>query len=148
MKVIFDMETTGFTSDDDIIQITALCGDETFSLFAFLHKPFNPEASKKTGLSLQVLQAAWCLIHNGSAVPGSTMEEAARSFIQWLASRCGQVVLFGHNTFSFHRRTLFNLLERVNLIQQFLSTTVEFLNSVPDLKEQYPGRPSYKQEDL
>ena len=43
---------------------------------------------------------------------------------------------------------LFNHLERVNLIQQFLSTTVGFLDTVAALNEQYPGRPSYKQEDL
>ena len=36
----------------------------------------------------------------------------------------------------------------MNLIQQFLSTTVGFQDTVPALKEQYPGRPSYKQEDL
>ena len=34
------------------------------------------------------------------------------------------------------------------LVQQFLSITVGFLDTVPALKEQYPDRPSYKQEDL
>ncbi|KAJ8301777.1 hypothetical protein KUTeg_020764 [Tegillarca granosa] len=49
--IYFDLETTGLEKDSDIIQIAAIHGEETFSIYCMPMKEISPNATKVNGLT-------------------------------------------------------------------------------------------------
>uniref|UniRef100_A0A8W8JD45 PML C-terminal domain-containing protein n=1 Tax=Magallana gigas TaxID=29159 RepID=A0A8W8JD45_MAGGI len=50
--VFFDLETTGLARTSHILQVGAVCGDETFSTYVMPKEQITPSASEVTGLKL------------------------------------------------------------------------------------------------
>ncbi|CAG5073037.1 Protein of unknown function, partial [Cotesia congregata] len=91
--VYFDLETSGFEKNADILQIAAKFKDYSFSLYAIPTKKINPSASKVTGLH----QKCGTLYLRDKEIEAITLKDALLSFQEFLNISCKPCLLVAHN---------------------------------------------------
>ncbi|VDI51767.1 Hypothetical predicted protein [Mytilus galloprovincialis] len=149
--VTFDLETTGFGYDADIVQICAEVVQitpqivdmefQTFQEYILPTKPINPKASEVTGL----YRDGCSLYYKGQKVKTLSKSVGLEKFIKWLPHKA---VLVAHNCKSFDSKIIVAQLSSVNLVNEFHRKVSGFSDSLHIFKQKYPGRKSYKQENL
>ena len=104
--------------------------DNTFCAFC-LPPRMDPEASRATGMILQVVDDHLALMRAGERLPIVPLEEALRNFFTFLrsASKEGRrlVVLIAHNGHRFDFLVLLSNLRRSRLAEDLLSSTKDWL---------------------
>ena len=88
------------------------------------------------------------LVLNGCPVPTVPLKEGLSDFINFLKSHDAQVVLVCHNAKSCDAAILCTCALQVGLADIFSETVIGFLDTLPLLKEAYPGLASYAQKAL
>ncbi|XP_065194251.1 uncharacterized protein LOC135825567 [Sycon ciliatum] len=151
--VYFDLETTGFGDDAEIIQLAAsvptVC---KFSEYVLPEGSMSSGASDVTGVSVSTVGGKRVLVKAGEVLPTLSLPDAIERFIPWLQSIGGSKppVLIAHNCMSFDMRVLLGEVKRAgqSYVQQLVAAIAGFADSLLALKQVLPGRKSYKQEDL
>lgn len=99
--VYFDLETSGFSNDSEILQIAAKLNDFKFSVYVKPSKSIDADASRVTGL--KYIQGE--LYFHGKQVLSVSSKDALKSFQQFLDLSLKPSVLVAHNA-SFDSRHL------------------------------------------
>ncbi|XP_053404911.1 maternal protein exuperantia-like [Mercenaria mercenaria] len=142
-KVFCDIETTSFSMHTEIVQIAAVCEDETFDQYILPLRQLDPGASKVTGLTCD----GGVLYHHGIAVTTIDLKSALECFLGWL-DPLKPCVLVGHNFKNFDYPRIYRAFTKFNLINAFHQIVLGFVDSYPLFKAIYPKEESYKQESL
>ncbi|KAL5012907.1 hypothetical protein ScPMuIL_011458 [Solemya velum] len=142
-KVFCDIETTSLQQDADIIQISAICGTDSFDQYITPTKSVSPGAAAVTGLTSQ----GGVLFYHGTPVPTLPLQGAMQQFLAWLDDRA-PVILIGHNFRAFDFPRIIRVVDRVKMNVAFKERVVGAVDTLPLFKEVFPGRDTYKQEAL
>ena len=84
---------------------------------------------------------------NGKKVTTTLIHPAIDNLLSWL-EKMQNVVLVAHNGRKFDFPVLISAISNVKALDKFYSCVIGFLDSLTMLKKVFPGRGSYKQEDL
>ncbi|CAC5399160.1 unnamed protein product [Mytilus coruscus] len=149
--VTFDLETTGFGYDAEIVQISAEVVQitsqivemevQTFQEYILPTKPINPKASEVTGL----YSDGCSLFYKSKKVNTLSKSGGLKKFIKWLPHKA---VLVAHNSKIFDSKIIVSQLSSVNLVNEFQCKVFGFSDTLHIFKQKFPGRKSYKQENL
>ncbi|XP_014228164.1 maternal protein exuperantia-like [Trichogramma pretiosum] len=134
--IIFDLETSGFRRDDDILQISALYPRTNwiFNNYITPSKPVSPQASRVNGLEAFGNN----LFLHGDRVNTVSASRAVKSFIYFLGRFNGPVILLAHNCFSFDCPRLIRLVSEVGMLDRFKAVVQGFADSLLIFKEKLP----------
>ena len=158
-KVLFDVETTGFSNTDQIIQIAALHGNDKFAVYVTPTKKISKFAAKVTGL----VTVGGTLMRKGkddSLEPLSSIQlsEALTQFMDFLQSTCKgkKCLLVAHNA-PFDQRHVMNALladSDANKVTRFGDLVLGFADTLEIYKKMFPelkpksGGSGHTQESL
>lgn len=146
--VYFDIETTGFAADAHILQIAAVCDDQTFN--AYIHTTKNISASASAVTQLRHVHGD--LFHREEKVDTLKISDALKSFEKFLfdlSEGKRKCLLVAHNA-SFDAPRLLRAVENasvvgvLSLISGFADTLALFRKTFTDRKG--PGQ--FKLETL
>ncbi|XP_066523102.1 DNA polymerase III PolC-type [Hoplias malabaricus] len=141
--VFFDLETTGLdTSSCDIVQLSAVSGEQMFNAYLLPRCPMTFGASKVTGLTTSRRR----LLLHGCPVDTIPITEALKRFISFLRT-FNRPVLVGHNCRRFDCPILLRVLRKFSLLEDFLDVVCEFLDTLPLSREMFT-LPKYSQPFL
>lgn len=141
--VMFDIETTGFDSNCDILQIGARFKDSKFNIFIKPTKTINKYATKATGLTSN----SGDLYKHGKLVPTIPLQAAIPKFIAFLGSlKNSQVYLCAHSGNSFDFPRLYNSCERCHALDSFKSVVKGVIDTLPVIRKMRPNKPNNLKE--
>jgi len=110
--IFYDLETSGFlNTDPDILQIGAVCGEDTFSMYALPTKQIEQGASAVNNLTYK----NGCLRYRNQIVEAVDLKTALRSFVKF-CRRHRPFTLVAHNGRFFDSPILKNHLIRHELL--------------------------------
>lgn len=134
------------TSCCEIIQLSAISGNSTFDAYTMPSGHVHEGATKKTGLSVYKGR----LYRWTDPVPTIPLSELLTSFLEFLRSFPGPVLLAAHNAKNFDWVVLKRVLqlEFPHLLLQFQRVVPAYLDTLPLSKKVYPGLQSYSQPSL
>lgn len=132
--VYFDLETSGFHKNDEILQIAAQCDSYEFSVYVTPTKEINPEASAHTGLKNINGQL---YLHQDEVLTVS-LENALNAFKEFLTSFKKPCILVAHNA-PFDISHLIRAIFRFNMVNDF-KVIAGFCDSLPLFKKHFNGR--------
>lgn len=138
----FSLSDTRFC---EIIQLSAICGDKTFDNYTLPSGHVEKGATKKTGLSVYEGR----LYLYGNPVHTIPLSQALSSFLAFLKSFPGPVLLAAHNATHFDWVVLTRVLQQFPLLMfQFQSTVVGHLDTLLLSRRIHAGLPSYSLPSL
>ena len=145
-KVFFDLESTGLEETAEITQISAWhTTDNTFNKYVIPSKSIPKAVSELTGLAIKYVHGERRMFLKDNEVDAAASCAGLSSFIQWLENLPGQEkILLAHNCKRFDMKLLLKALEETHLSSYFQSTCAGFVDTLPLLRTELPGRPSYK----
>lgn len=138
--VFFDLETTGFEMDCDIVQLSAMVGSKQFNQYVLPTKPIAWQASDITGITCK----DGSLYHHKKKVEAVTQEKALQLFVNWLTSN-KHVTLVAHNCYLFDSKRLLGVARRHGVEASLNSVVGGFIDTLPLFKKIYPNLENYKQ---
>jgi len=148
--VFFDLETTGFSrQDDDIIQIAATCEGRSFDSYVMPTKPIPPKVTEITGIT----QSHGQMFYKRKPVKSTSKINALVMFMDYLKLQPNPI-LVGHNIGAFDIPIITNKLKDHGLFAVFTSIVSGYLDTLPIAKTKYPKGsedgevPNHKQETL
>ncbi|XP_061780831.1 protein PML-like [Nerophis lumbriciformis] len=143
--VFFDLETTGFGSTCEIIQLAAVSGDRFLNLHVVPPCRVHPQATEVTGFTVVRQQ----LYLHGRLVSTKSLEEALVSFIAFLLA-LGRPLLVGHNIRRFDCQPLARALEQTGLREQLEASISGCVDTMPLAREVLKecGMKRFSQEHL
>lgn len=146
--VFFHLETTGFGTDAEIIQIAAAYRGKMFNEYILPDGDIHPKAMEKNGF----LKSGDVLYLRGQAVSVTARQLAAQGLLAFLRDVGGNVILAAHNACPFHAPLLRTLLASLGLTGQFESQVRGLADTLPLFRRALPDRDSSRQsfslEDL
>ncbi|KAI4796256.1 hypothetical protein KUCAC02_027865 [Chaenocephalus aceratus] len=126
--VFFDLETTGLrTKSCHIVQLAASCKNIIFNCYILPGIPIEYGATEVNGLTVSDGQ----LFLHGEPVSIEPLYSSLQSFIDYLGSFPGPVLLAAHNSRRFDEIVLM----RPNLVRYFLGGKYNAHNAVEDAKQ-------------
>lgn len=138
--IIYDLETTGLSFQDEIVKIAATPfhhdEKENFNVYVIPLKSFSKKATEITGL--HVFQGDLYLHKN--LVESVTARNACNEFLKYLKSFQCDIILLAHNGYVFDNSRLTKLINDVGLIEEFNVTVKGFVDSLPLFKKILPDR--------
>ena len=143
LVVYFDLETNGFDSDCDIVQLSAVVGQQSFNEYILPSKEISWQAARVTGITYK----SGSLYVSGKRVEALEPKEALAKWLVWIKP-IAPVVLVAHNCYLFDSRRLVNYFKKHSLDRELKQLVKGFIDTLPMFKEVYPGMASYKQEEL
>ncbi|KAM8860809.1 three prime repair exonuclease 4 [Synchiropus picturatus] len=143
--VFFDLETTGLGHNCDIVQLAAVSGGHTLSLYVIPRSQIQRGAAKVTGFRVREHR----LYQNHQPVLTNSLREVLVSFIVFL-QMLGRPLLLGHNICRFDCPVLSRALDEVDLRCEFLSSVSGFVDTLPLAREMLKerGLHCFRQERL
>lgn len=121
--VVFDLETTGFGYDADIVQISAEHGGRQFNKYILPKNQISIAASKVT----KIEKHGKNLYYDGQVVEADNLEHAMSEFLNWLPDKS---LLFAHNGKNFDSKILIQTLNSLTLSKEksvgFVDTLLYF----------------------
>ena len=129
--VVVDIESTGFSSAAEIVQLAAKCGEKEFNKFIVPQRPFDPKASAVTGMTAE----GGKLARYGEILLTVPAQKAVEDFLLFLRTCSAQVVLVGHNFELFDAPRIVRLFAENNLLQQLCSMTFGITDTLPLIKQ-------------
>ncbi|KAF5286733.1 hypothetical protein FQR65_LT12466 [Abscondita terminalis] len=127
--VFFDLETSGFSRNSDILQIAAQCDKSTFSVYINPIQKISPYASEVTGLT-NINGELWL---KDVRLPTIPLKSALKEFLNFLIKLNRPVILLAHNC-KFDAPILINAIKKSSMIDDFESIVVGFADSLPLIK--------------
>lgn len=95
-KIFCDIETTSLHKDSDIIQIAAICGENTLNSYILPSKQIASTASEVTGLSV----CGNAMFYTGQKVDTVSLGQALNLLVSFIEQHM-PCILVGHNFFRF-----------------------------------------------
>uniref|UniRef100_A0A6V7L2G8 Exonuclease domain-containing protein n=1 Tax=Bracon brevicornis TaxID=1563983 RepID=A0A6V7L2G8_9HYME len=132
--VYFDLETSGFERDADILEIAAKFDDLSFHIYATPTRPIHPLASEVTGLT----QENGILYLNNEPVGSVPLNEALHRFHEFLSSTARPHLLVAHNA-PFDMGHLVRAIIRYGMLPNF-QNLVGFSDTLTIMKKILPDR--------
>ena len=145
--VYFDIETTGFEIDCEIVQLSAIFKDKEFDNYIMPSIRMRQGASEIT--KIKVVDNV--MYHDGKIVHSIPPQQAFQNFIYWLVEISAthrHLVLYAHNAKTFDVPRLLNHLDKFYLLGEFHRTVIGFVDTLPLFRALKPGLESYKQSSL
>ncbi|XP_040893924.1 DNA polymerase III PolC-type-like [Toxotes jaculatrix] len=143
--IFFDLETTGLnTSQCDMIQLSAICGNRVFNHYTLPRCPITMGAQEVTGFSVSSGSLYYCGVRKHTF----PLDYALTSFITFLHSFPKPVLLAGHNAMRFDVPVLSRLLQEFSLKQQFQEVVSGFVDTYVLSKRLYPDLAGHSLEKL
>ena len=145
--VYFDIETTGFEIDCEIVQLSAIFKDKKFDNYIMPSIRMSRGASEIT--KIKVVDNV--MYHDDKIVHSIPPQQAFQNFIYWLVEISAtqrKLVLYAHNAKTFDVPRLLNHLDKFNLLGEFQRTVIGFVDTLPLFRALKPGLESYKQSSL
>lgn len=126
--IIYDLETTGRSLNDEIVQIAIESLTETtkFNAYIIPTKQFSKEALNVTGLHLQGGEL-YLYENRVKTIPAMT---ACQKFLEFLQNFNCPLILVAHNGFSFDNSRLIRLMTQYKLYEQFSNLVKGFADSL------------------
>ncbi|XP_046394798.1 uncharacterized protein LOC124163262 [Ischnura elegans] len=124
--VIVDIETTGFASTADIVQLACKSGQCEFNYYMMPSKTFHPIAAEKTGL--RVVNGELFLYNQ--RVETTPPRVVGEKFISFLSSFESRVVLVGHNIVRFDAPRILSWLQKLDLSDDLLKSVYGVTDSL------------------
>ncbi|XP_061139189.1 uncharacterized protein LOC133157011 [Syngnathus typhle] len=144
-SVFFDLATTGLNSKVcDIVQIGAVCDEQTFNTYIVPDCCISRGASGVTGFYV----ANGLLFRYGEAMPTVSLHWALTSFIDFLASFQEPVYLVAHNASRFDVHVLSRILAEFSLLQKFRSVVACYVDTLLISRRMVPHSRNHKFHDL
>ncbi|KAK0175477.1 hypothetical protein PV327_009225 [Microctonus hyperodae] len=134
--VFFDLEGTGLMPEDQIVQIAAKCGNQSFSVYILPTIKFKLDASAMTGLTL--VNNELCL--KSVPVPTKSPKDAITEFITFLRDVGSKVMLAAHSGSIFDFPKIMRLIRELNMIHEFSSVVCGFIDTFLLLKRKLRSR--------
>jgi len=112
--IFFDLETSGFETDCNILQIAAICEKNEFSVYAVPIQPISNSASKSHNL----YRVGEDLFLKDVKVDAIELCDTLISFSQFLNTQSFACILVAHNAY-FDKSRLINAIIKNNLMDNF-----------------------------
>lgn len=93
--VFFDLETTGFSDKDEIVQIAASCLDKDFDMYIMPNRKMDEKASQVTGIKIFDHK----MYYNDMEVTTMRGRDALISFLWYLKRFEKPCILVAHNCY-------------------------------------------------
>ncbi|KAI4796257.1 hypothetical protein KUCAC02_027866 [Chaenocephalus aceratus] len=144
--VFFKLETTGLgVTSCHIVQLAASCEDCTpFNCYILPGISIGDKATKVNGLTVSDGQ----LFLHGEPMRTVSLYHSLQSFIHYLGSFPGPVLLAAHNAWRFDQIVLMRVLSKFSLFEQFQQVVSGFVDTLPLSKKLYPQLDCFKQPCL
>ncbi|KAI9546509.1 hypothetical protein NQZ68_026730 [Dissostichus eleginoides] len=136
--VFFDLETTG-TKSCHIVQLGANCENDDFNRYILPRIPIEYGATKVHGLTVSDGQ----LFLHGEPVSTMTLYYSLTTFIDYLGSFPGPVLLAAHNSRRFDEIVLMRVLRKFSLFEQFKQVVFGFVDTLLLSRNLYPQLDCY-----
>ena len=145
-KIYFDLETTGLGQHAEITQLSAWYSKEaTFNRYIMPSRNTEKFASEITDLCIKHVRGHRRMFLKDKEVETVTSQADLIDFIQWLGNVPGdKKVLVAHNCKAFDMRILLRTLTENNFLPKFKTKCAGFVDTLPLLRAELPGRKSYK----
>ncbi|XP_029992842.1 uncharacterized protein LOC115421209 [Sphaeramia orbicularis] len=143
--VFFDLETTELdTSVCDLVQISAVCGDQFFNMYTVPCRPLSDGASQVTGFSVQDGR----LFLHGVMMSTVPLRDALSYFLSYLQSFRCPILLAAHNAHRFDALVIRRVLQHCGLWMDFQRLVSGFVDTFLLSRRLYPCLEGYSQEYL
>lgn len=143
--VFFDLEATGLdTAVCDIIQLSAICGERTFNVYALPRRAMTESAKQVTGFTVSEDR----LLLRGIPVKTTPLVEALTSFIDFLRSFRRPVLLVAHGARRFDAPVLSRVMRQCSLRQEFQAVVHGFVDTFLLSKDLFGNLSSYSQVNM
>lgn len=132
--IIFDLETTGFGSNAEVIQIAAKYRDQEFNRYIFPSNGIPNVVSKITKLWIEEGEL---ILKNGyeyRRIDTTSPREACVSFISFLRDISHDIILVAHNGVKFDGPQIVKTMNAVGLLEEFGSIVRGFTDTIPIFK--------------
>jgi DNA polymerase III epsilon subunit-like protein len=137
--IFFDLETTGFGKNAEVVEIAACSARGNFSAYIMPDKRIPEKVSEVTKLTVVNNR----LTHNGIPVVCTQREDAWKQFIEYLHAH-ERPVLVAHNV-NFDARFTISEIRKHNLLPAITKSLSGFADTIKLIKKILPKLPSYKQ---
>lgn len=135
--VLLDLETTGFSSEAEILQIAAKSGKEIFNIYVNPVGSISAKASEVHGLT----SSYGNLLYYGVIVPSIPMRAALAEFQNWLIKLGSQCCVAVHNL-NFDGPRLMRVIENYSMTEDFKSTILGFVDTLEIIRSKNKGKSS------
>lgn len=144
----FDLETTDLIRGRVVPHITQMAAYElqsgaTFSVYVIPRLPITSSAQQVTGIVMN----GSSLTVNGKPVDAMDIRAAVVGFLKWIRA-FPHAVLISHNGRRFDFPVLLKTVMNIDKTGEFFDSVCGFIDSLSIFRKIYPGRKSYKQEEL
>ncbi|KAH0549407.1 uncharacterized protein LOC123261680 [Cotesia glomerata] len=130
IAVFFDLETSSFSKQSDILQIAAQYNKSKFSVYENPIQKIAAQASEANGLT----NVRGELMLNGTRIPSIPLRLALDAFRNFLTKLKHPVVLVTHNC-KFDAPILINSVKKMTMTDDFESVVVGFADTLPLLNQ-------------
>ncbi|XP_043284941.1 uncharacterized protein [Venturia canescens] len=135
-KVIyFDLETSGFGYSADILQIAAVCEENSFCVYVTPTQTVHAQAQRITGFK-NVGGELYCRDKKVDSIP---LHDALRSFLQFLSVSGQPCLLVAHNA-NFDCSHLLLATQKYGMTREFQTRIAGFSDTYLILKKLHPTR--------
>ena len=142
--IFVDIETTKLGYDAEITQVSAVCGNETFTRYILPKGQITPEATQVTGLKVEVINGTRILTLKGQPVASVTVKEGLSDFIHWLTQLHGKKVLIAHNGEKFDFPILISHMQKLCLLDSFSQVVTGVVDTLPYFRKNIQSDEGYK----
>ncbi|XP_017888613.1 uncharacterized protein LOC108630062 [Ceratina calcarata] len=133
--VFFDIETSGFSMTDDILQVAMKYNNTVFNKYANSTKRINAKASVIHGLSNEGSD----LYFRGVRVESSPIRLLLNDLLAFLNAINKPCILVAHNC-NFDSSRLLLKIKEASLIEEFSKIVIGFTDSLSLFRKQFPDR--------
>lgn len=148
--IALDLETTDVICAGQMPHITQIAAKvvnsgigQTFCVYVQPKMPISTGAQQATGITVN----GDIMTVNGTVVDTVDINCALDCLIQWL-DKYSNVIVTAHNGRRFDFPVLISALCNTNKIDRFFKCAQGLMDTLTLFRKTFPGRPSYKQEDL
>ena len=128
-------------ADAEVVQISAVYGDNNFNQYIIPECAVDQSATDVTGIS----KVNGVLYHHDQPLEAVSADERLLHFITWL-SKFTKPVLIGHNVRNCDCPTLLNSIIKCDMINEMAEVILGFVDSLGLFEKKFSGRSTYKQK--
>ncbi|XP_055999188.1 uncharacterized protein LOC125656742 [Ostrea edulis] len=141
----FDLETAGLQRTPDILQIAALCDNQSLNIYMTPNQTITEGASRATGLTYE----GGILKHHGQPLDAEVPAKGLEQFVDFVRSSSKPFVI-GYNIQNFDIPVLMFHLQKCNLVHVFEESVSGFIDTYKLSKKVFDKATvgNYKQENL
>lgn len=134
IAIIFDLETTGFGPNAEVIQIAAKYHTQEFNVYILPSKGISTIVSEITNLSIKDGHLVFNNEDEYRRLDTISLRMACMSFISFLKNISHDIILVAHNGVRFDAPQIVKTMNAVGLLEEFGSIVKGFTDTIPAFK--------------